>query len=81
MEVDEAVLTYDYYPEPLHVVLMKDVKNMTEVKGLLLKGELNCALIKPCLVPNVFVVLQAAYKAVQAKQKGTHLLIYFLRKL
>ncbi|BES92578.1 Kinase Hypothetical protein protein CGI-121 [Nesidiocoris tenuis] len=66
----EAVLSYEYYPETLHLVLAKDVKNMPEIKSLLLNNKLDCALIKPCLVPNVFVVLQAAYKASQAKIKG-----------
>uniref|UniRef100_A0A146LFV7 TP53RK-binding protein n=2 Tax=Lygus hesperus TaxID=30085 RepID=A0A146LFV7_LYGHE len=70
MSVDETVLTYNYYPETLHLVLMKDVENMPEIKALLLKGAMDCALIKPCLVPNVFVVLQAAYKASQAQKKG-----------
>ncbi|CAB0016191.1 unnamed protein product, partial [Nesidiocoris tenuis] len=65
----DAVLSYEYYPETLHLVLAKDVKNMPEIKSLLLNNKLDCALIKPCLVPNVFVVLQAAYKASQAKIK------------
>ncbi|GFG29095.1 hypothetical protein Cfor_00265 [Coptotermes formosanus] len=53
----------------LAIFLLKDVKNAAEIKEMVVKGTLNCCIVKPCLILNLFQIVVAANRAVLSKMQ------------
>lgn len=53
----------------LSLFLLKDVQNAAEIKELVVKGTLNCCVVKPCLIVHPFQIVVAANKAVVSKMQ------------
>ena len=69
----------DIHPEyTVSAGLLSEVSNTKQLLQLLLKGELNCALLNTTYIPDIFPVLIASTKAAHAhatgamKTKGIH---------
>jgi len=56
--------------QKLHVGLVTNVSNTMEVREKVVKGELNCTMVRSCLVPSTLVVATAANKACLAQSRG-----------
>jgi len=62
----------DIHPEyTISASLLAEVSNTKQLLQLLLKGELNCALLNTTYIPDIFPVLIAATKAAHAHATGT----------
>jgi tRNA threonylcarbamoyladenosine modification (KEOPS) complex Cgi121 subunit len=53
----------------LSVFLIKDVQNAAEIKEMVVKGTLDCCIIKPPLIVHPFQIVVAANKAVVSKMQ------------
>jgi len=53
----------------LSLFLFKDVQNAAEIKEMVMKGTLDCCIIKPCLIVHPFQIVIAANKAVISKMQ------------
>lgn len=53
----------------LSIFLMKDVQNAAEIKEMVMKGTLDCCIIKPYLIVHPFQIAVAANKAVISKMQ------------
>lgn len=54
----------------LHLGLVTNVTNTELVRQKVIKGELNCTIVRSCLVPSTLVVATAANKACLAHSRG-----------
>ena len=55
--------------QTLHIGLATNVVNTPQVREKVIKGELNCTLVRTCLVPSTLVVATAANKACLAHSR------------
>lgn len=53
----------------LSLFLLKDVQNAAEIKEMVVKGKLDCCVVKPCLISHPFQIVVAANKAVVSKMQ------------
>jgi len=53
----------------LSLFLLKDVQNAAEIKEMVVKGKLECCVVKPCLISHPFQIVVAANKAVVSKMR------------
>jgi tRNA threonylcarbamoyladenosine modification (KEOPS) complex Cgi121 subunit len=53
----------------LSLFLLKDVQNAAEIKEMVLKGTLDCCIVKPCLILHPFQIVVASNKAVLSKMQ------------
>jgi len=56
--------------QKMYMGLVTMVTNTRQVKDKVISGELDCAMIRACLVPSYLVVATAANKACLAKSRG-----------
>eukprot|EP00092_Neocalanus_flemingeri_P108081 GFUD01138744.1.p2 GENE.GFUD01138744.1~~GFUD01138744.1.p2 ORF type:complete len:105 (-),score=40.46 GFUD01138744.1:156-470(-) len=56
--------------QKLYLGLITQVSNTMQVREKVIKGELDCTMIRSCLVPSYLVVATAANKACLAKSRG-----------
>merc|ERR1719397_604917 len=54
----------------LYLGLVTNVTNTDVVRQKVIKGELNCTIVRSCLVPSTLVVATAANKACLAQSRG-----------
>ena len=65
-----CVLDMSSTGQKLHLGLVTNVTNTEEVRQKVIKGELNCTIIRSSLVPSTLVVATAANKACLAQHRG-----------
>ncbi|CAH1972992.1 unnamed protein product [Acanthoscelides obtectus] len=55
----------------IDIKLFKDVENIKSLKQRLMKGELNCCIVKPTLIVDPFQIVVAANKALISEKRTT----------